>query len=389
MNYSNFDSAAERQASARTIVELQEEIRTKQEYGSVSDLAAACCNLLFANQGAGMPLDVQAKRLLATIVLLGADEIDAGEIVASLRGRPLLLQAIASEIDVLVQDESTANRKMLLALLNLSMNTHGFMLKAQENFCEFIDISADASVLNIPPMADMTTRVTRGADEPSGVAGNPFKVISFFTTHNEYADYAERLRQSLTSHGVPHELHAVDATGPWEVVCARKAKFVLDCWESSDCPVVWIDADATIEQYPTLFGSIDADFAIHKWDGYEFGSGTLFFAKTENAHHLLKQWVLRCEADPVTWDQVHLQSAWCDVAATKNLRTHWLPRSYLQIFDGKEEAPAVIKHWQASRALKADGRVAGTETLFYTPLGADLRRLSISWRFAESLFWIE
>lgn len=39
--------------------------------------------------------------------------------------------------------------------------------------------------------------------------------------------------------------------------------------------------------------------------------------------------------------------------------------------------------------MKADGRVTGTETLFYTPLGADLRRLSIPWRSAESLFWIE
>jgi SAM-dependent methyltransferase len=219
-------------------------------------------------------------------------------------------------------------------------------------------------------------------------APHPFKVVSFYTRHNEYEQHAQRLRNSLLDFGVSHELHGIDEFGPWETICARKARFILDCWHASEIAVVWLDADATVEQYPALFGQIDADFAVHKWRGSEFGSGTIYFGKSEPARLLLEQWVLRCEADPVTWDQVHLQSAWCDVASVLPLRTEWLPRSYLQIFDAQQEALPVIKHWQASRALKADGRVTGLPRLHYTELGHHLRRLHEPWRSAETSFWI-
>lgn len=217
----------------------------------------------------------------------------------------------------------------------------------------------------------------------------PFRVVSFYTRHNEYEQHAQRLRESLQKFGIPNDLQGIQESGPWEIICARKARFILECWHASECPVVWLDADATVEQYPALFHQMDADFAVHKWRGVEFGSGTLYFGKSEATRQLLDQWVLRCDADPVTWDQVHLQSAWCDVAATVPLRTEWLPRSYLQIFDASEEEPPVIKHWQASRELKADGRVTGLPRLHYTELGTQLRRLHEPWRSCESSFWIE
>jgi SAM-dependent methyltransferase len=216
----------------------------------------------------------------------------------------------------------------------------------------------------------------------------PFKVVSFFTEDNEYAVHAERLRASLERHKVPYELVPVKGLGAWEHNCARKAGFVQDMWTSSDRPIVWIDADATIEGPLKLFSKTDADFGVHKWDGWQFGSGTIYFGKTDAAKALIDQWKLRCAADPTTWDQTHLQSAWCDISAMRSVKTLWLPRSYLQIFDSAQEGTPVVKHWQASRQSKSDGRTTGQPQLEHTTKGIEARRANRLWRTPEEAFWI-
>ena len=368
---------------------LKANIRIQQDNGSLSALALACCALLSHNARAAVDPDADALDLVSRIVLLGSSDVDPGRIVATLRPYPALLAAIAAQADRLLQQESADNRKMLVALLNLSLNRFGLLIAQGAQGASIVDLSQARYLPDPPPepapVLLQDSVLVNGAEG----TGQRFKVVTFYTAHNEYAQFAQRLNATLQAHGIGSELHAIDADGPWELICASKARFVLECWEASDCAVVWIDADATVEQYPALFDTIDADFAVHKWDGFQFGSGTVYFGKTETAHRLLKQWVLRCEADPVTWDQVHLQSAWCDIAASGGVRSVWLPRSYLQIFDAPEHEAPVIKHWQASRALKADGRVTGLEPLQYTALGEQLRRAEQPWRTAESSFWID
>lgn len=348
----------------------------------------ACCLLLAKSAEAGLAPDAEALELLSRIILLGAASVDPGRILSTLRPYPALLSATAAQVDSLLHEESAENRTMLIALFNLSINRFGFLIAQTADGSVIVDLALAAYLPEVPPELPpaiddgVLVNVADGASER-------FKVVSFYTTHNEYAGFAQRLNVSLQAHGIGSELHAIHVDGPWELVCASKARFMLDYWEASDRAVVWLDADATVEQYPALFDTIDADFAVHKWDGYQFGSGTIYFGKTEAAHRLLKQWALRCEADPVTWDQVHLQSAWCDIAASGDVRSVWLPRSYLQIFDAPEHEAPVIKHWQASRALKADGRVTGFEALHYTKLGEDLRRAEGPWRTVESSFWID
>ncbi|MEA2992857.1 MAG: hypothetical protein QOD40_1777 [Alphaproteobacteria bacterium] len=215
-----------------------------------------------------------------------------------------------------------------------------------------------------------------------------FKVVCFYTEDNEYKDHVERLRASLLKFNVPHEIHGIASQGIWELNCAYKAQYIREQWNRAETPVVWLDADATVEQEPVLFQSIDADFAAHKSHGHQLGSGTLYFGKTPAAKALLDQWVLRCEADPFTYDQTHLHSAWCDVSATQPLRTFWLPRSYLQIFDLPQEEPPVIMHWQASRKPKREGRSSGKLPFPWTKQGVESRTLDTPWRTKEETFWI-
>lgn len=216
-----------------------------------------------------------------------------------------------------------------------------------------------------------------------------YRVVSFHTPDELYSSHAARLAESLDKFHIPHQIICLENSGSWEQICVQKARFIYDQWKESDGPVVWLDADATVEANPVLFENIDADFAIHKWEGWEFTSGTTYFSKTPLAERLLRQWVLRCEADPYTWDQRHLQSAWCDIAATSELKTFYLPRSYCQIFDQPEEEPAVIKHWQASRAKKKqESPQARPFTPRHTEAGREARRRDKPWRTAEESFWI-
>ncbi|WP_167315787.1 class I SAM-dependent methyltransferase [Paraburkholderia phytofirmans] len=230
---------------------------------------------------------------------------------------------------------------------------------------------------------------------PARKGKTKYKVVCFFTGDNEYAEHAARLRSTLERFGVDHEFKEINSMGAWELNCAYKAKFILECWGNSDVPVVWIDADATIEANPSLFQSVNADFGVHKWhgktndeQGWQFASGTLYFGKSENARKLLEQWILRCEADPATWDQEHLCSAWCDVSSVISLKTVWLPRSYLQISDAREFVSPVIKHWQASRVSKADGRALNVSARTYTEDGIQDRLKNRLWRTVEEGFWI-
>lgn len=207
----------------------------------------------------------------------------------------------------------------------------------------------------------------------------PYRVVSFYTAYNDYADHAARLRDTLERHAIPHRLVPVETEASWEATCAFKARFVRDMWQESDTPVVWLDADAVVESQPHLFAAIDADFAAHKWEGWKLAGGTLFFGKSALAGELLDRWVARCEADPQTWDQVHLHSAWCDVAAAAPLRTVWLPRAYCQIFDKAADAAPVIRHFQASRAQRRTGRKSHSETRI-SPQGQADRRDDRLWR---------
>lgn len=222
------------------------------------------------------------------------------------------------------------------------------------------------------------------AAQPSVPGDGKFKCVCFHTTDELYTRHAKRLKSSLQHHDIDFEINAVDMPAFHELICARKASFIRDKWRNSDRSIAWLDADATVEQYPVLFTKRDVDLAVHKWNGWKFGGGTLFFGKSDATGALLDNWVARCESDPTTSDQVHLQSAWIDINAQMPLRTLFLPRSYLQIFDAPASEPPVIQHWQASR--EAGNVLHGY--LGETKRGKADRRLSRIWRTQAEEFWI-
>lgn len=181
-------------------------------------------------------------------------------------------------------------------------------------------------------------------------------IICFYTKNTDYEVVARKLIASCQRSHLEHRVVGVEPRGSWEANCAIKAEFVLETWKSTGRPVLWVDADAILHSEPNLLRGVTADFAIHRCHGWEFASGTLFFNQTPAAGALLRRWVARCKAFPQVWDQVNLDLAWEDTAATFPLETLWLPEPYCRIFDlheGRSPAAGVVEHFQASRQLKA------------------------------------
>jgi hypothetical protein len=189
-----------------------------------------------------------------------------------------------------------------------------------------------------------------------GVAPGDLPVIvSYFTTGTPYEALAARLRASCEALGLRHHIVSLDPTGSWEANCAAKAKVCLDAWKSHSSSILWVDADAVIRQVPRMLAESSADFAVHKWKGWRFASGTVFFGRTPLGAELLERWAERCRLEPRVWDQVQLDLAWEEITSSAPLHTMWLPRGYCQIFDADLESgdEIVIEHFQASRDLKA------------------------------------
>lgn len=178
-------------------------------------------------------------------------------------------------------------------------------------------------------------------------------IVSYYTAGTQYEQHAQRLIESLHGLDLPHLVVPVDSFGCWERNCSYKPSFILEMWRRLKKPILWVDADATAHALPLGLADAAFDFAINKYFGWKFASGTLYFNQTPAAARLLQSWVAAANAEPLLFDQVTLTLAWWRTAQETCLRTAWLPRAYTQIFDMPQEPDSgeepVFIHHQASR----------------------------------------
>lgn len=191
-----------------------------------------------------------------------------------------------------------------------------------------------------------------GADAVPGGANLPM-IVSYYTAGTQYEQHAQRLIASLRRLNLPHLVVPVQSFGCWERNCSYKPSFILEMWQRLKTPIIWVDADATAHALPLRLADAAFDFAINKYYGWKFASGTLYFNQTPAALRLLQSWVAAANARPLLFDQVTLTLGWWRTAQETALRTAWLPRAYTQIFDIPREPDSgeepVFVHHQASR----------------------------------------
>ena len=202
-------------------------------------------------------------------------------------------------------------------------------------------------------------RGVKGRNQPIEYppANRPFRIITFHTDDQLYTAAAARLKASADRLSIPVHIETVPSRGSWEENCAFKAEFVRDQWRNVDVPIVWLDADATLNAYPSLFASLDTDFAINKNRGWIFAGGTLYFGRSPAAQVLLDRWVYHCRANPHRSDDLSLDYAWAEITRESPLRTVWLPQSYRWRSTRPGADQAIVVQWKASRHVRKNSGV--------------------------------
>ncbi len=174
-------------------------------------------------------------------------------------------------------------------------------------------------------------------------------IISYYTP--AYAEEAEKLIDSLKPLGYETDIVAVNSLGSWQRNTQYKAIFIREMLNKHKHPVIFVDADATVERYFNTDFLNGYDFAAHLRNGNELLSGTLYFGYTRNALTLIDLWIDVNDANPDIWDQRNLRTA---TLVAPELKSAVLGPEYCAIFDGMPEAgeKPYIMQWQASRRLK-------------------------------------
>ena len=168
--------------------------------------------------------------------------------------------------------------------------------------------------------------------------------ISYFTPNGKYPALAAKLQASLDKFGLHGDVQQRAPFASWAEGCRYKSGFILEKLRHYREPVVWMDVDTEVWQYPQLlFG--DHDFAIYNWtadrdhhlDGMipynpqsrmlVCSGGVQKWGHTPEAIDLLEKWIAQFDREP--WAQG--DDPLLDVAYNEcNPRVNplWLPKTY-------------------------------------------------------------
>jgi hypothetical protein len=184
-------------------------------------------------------------------------------------------------------------------------------------------------------------------------------IVAYATEGTGYVDELSELANSLRKWGFERDLQVVPNLGSWQSNTQYKAQFIKGMLQKhAPRSVLYVDADARVLRYPSLFCNFEGDFAAHWSDVSRNGSiripklrsGTLYFANNERGRGIVDAWISENRKAPKDWDQVTLARcvSWRDEGAVN------LPVEYCAIFDRDGCKEPVIEHRQASRRLKRE-----------------------------------
>jgi len=190
--------------------------------------------------------------------------------------------------------------------------------------------------------------------------------ISYYTKNTPYEQVIkDYLEPSLKKWNLKYDIQGIESTGNWLSNVTLKPKFILDMLNKHKEDVIFLDADATIEQLPKLFKEIpkEYDIAVHyldwkTWYGKgnkkELLSGTVLLRNNEKVKSLCKEWYNIAKLG-TRWEQTVL----ADILKNRpDINIYKLPLSYCYIKSrphGKQPLVLlnpVILHHQMSRKYK-------------------------------------
>jgi len=117
------------------------------------------------------------------------------------------------------------------------------------------------------------------------------QIVSGYTISSHIGDYYKRATARLAKSCVKFELpfltYPMNRQCGWDAGCSLKTTIILDSLKRFDRPILWLDADAQIFQYPKVFDDIDAEMGLCSSSGHWL-TGTLYF--TPSAIPFVERW---------------------------------------------------------------------------------------------------
>jgi hypothetical protein len=94
---------------------------------------------------------------------------------------------------------------------------------------------------------------------------NKYHAISYYSDVDPnistyYEDNYKRLKAELDNNSIPYDIHNLKSKNNYMENCLRKPKFILDQIKKLNTPVLWMDIDCHIQQFPHEF--IDNNYDI-------------------------------------------------------------------------------------------------------------------------------
>jgi len=196
-----------------------------------------------------------------------------------------------------------------------------------------------------------------------------WRIVSFYTIGTSYEQEVKKLEASLLKFGLPFRTYAHQPTGTWRGNLNHKSATIRLAF--NDFPgedIVFLDADAVVRQYPSLFDTLSTGreydiaacfFKYHPRSGDpdELLAGTLWVANNATGHLIVDEWHSMGLAHPEIRHQMCLKMTIARLQqAGHPVRVYRLPFEYTCIFDygaARGKVP-VIEHFQASRRFKRE-----------------------------------
>lgn len=191
--------------------------------------------------------------------------------------------------------------------------------------------------------------------------------VSYFTP--DYEKIMDNyLLPSLIRWSLPYYTEKIEDKKSWTENTKFKPVFIKQCLEKFNTPICWIDADAIVNKFPSLFWVIpEYDLAYHTliWKEHypwhtnsnktEVLSGTLFLRNNNKIKQLLDKWIELTKNH--NWEQRALEES---VKLMPELKAYELPKNYCYITSTPRGEPLnplkkdeiVIEHFQKGREMK-------------------------------------
>ena len=251
------------------------------------------------------------------------------------RYEPIVINALTDALELMKQHSSLGDHRALCFSLS---NMRGCVTSLDDAFFTG----------NVVPKPEVLPTVLDLA-KPDRKSQVRFITCAFYTKGTDYENEIKGLVADLDEFNLPRCIQGVEPRGSWELNCAIKPEFLADMLRIQKRPILYLDADARIRQFPELAETMAEDIGVY-YQNNKVLSGTIILNNTPATADLLDTWIKIQHKFPTTWDQKTLALA---LEECSHVSIKKLPAPYCLIFDiMRHLGPPIIEHFQASRRFK-------------------------------------